>query len=73
MGVEVTGEQAAEPSTTVQHCVSTFVSGRPLDIFKETVGQFPGHVCGDKRKDTFDGKSEGHIMFAEQPNHRNKF
>ena len=48
MAVEL-GLQAAKPLTTVQDCVSTFVSVKPLDIFKETSGEFSSCGCGDKK------------------------
>ena len=32
------GEEASKPVTTVQDCVSTFLSVKPLDIVKETSG-----------------------------------
>ena len=38
-GGGVAGEKAEKPVTTVQDCVSTFVSMTSLDIFKETLGQ----------------------------------
>ena len=34
-------EKAAKPVTTVQNCVSTFVSVKLVDIFKEKSGKFP--------------------------------
>lgn len=33
-------EKAAKPVTTVQNCVSTFVSVKLVDIFKEMSGKF---------------------------------
>lgn len=41
MVVESQVRSAAEPVTTVQDCVSTFGSEKPLDISQETSGQFP--------------------------------
>ena len=35
-GGRVTGERAAGPVTTVQDCISTFLSEKQLDIFKRT-------------------------------------
>lgn len=49
-GGGVTGEQAAKPSTAVQLCVSIFVSGKPLDIFKETVGRFQAVFVVTKKR-----------------------
>ena len=39
--MELQAKKAAKPVTAVQDCVSTFSSMKPLDIFKETSGQFP--------------------------------
>lgn len=39
-GGAITGMKAAEPVTTVEHCVSTFVSMASLENFKVTLGQF---------------------------------
>lgn len=42
----VKGQRAAKQLTTVQDCVWTIVSVKPVDICKETQGQFPG-LCGN--------------------------
>lgn len=47
-GVGVSGAQAAKPVTTVHVCVSTFVSVKPLDIFKKTMGQLPAVAVARK-------------------------
>ena len=38
---EIIADKAAKPVTTDQDCVSTFVSAKPLDIFKEASEQKP--------------------------------
>lgn len=40
-GGDVRGDKAAKPVTAVRACVSAFLSMTPVDIFKETSGQFP--------------------------------
>lgn len=40
-GGGVTGNKASKWMTAVCICVSTLVNVTPLDIFKETLGQFP--------------------------------
>lgn len=39
-GVGVTGERVDKPTTAVWECCSTFVSVKPLDIFRETNNSF---------------------------------
>ena len=52
-GGGVTEENAAKPATTVWDFVSTFVSMKPLDIFKETSGQFPAVFAAPKKNNIF--------------------
>lgn len=40
-GGDVRGDKAAIPVTAVRACVSAFLSTTPMDIFKDTSGQFP--------------------------------
>ena len=55
-GVEnggVWGDKSAKPVTTVWARVSTFLNVKPLDVFKETSGQFPTVFVVTEKNDIF--------------------
>ena len=48
-GVGATAEKTVEPVAPFQDCTLTFVSVKPLNIFKETSGQFPAMVVASQK------------------------
>lgn len=46
----ITGDRVGKPVTAVQVCVTTFGSMTPLDILKDTLGQFPAVLVAPKNR-----------------------
>ena len=47
---DIFDEMAAKQETAVSDGILTFISVKPLDIFRQTVGTISSHVCGDRTK-----------------------
>ena len=70
----VTATKAAELATVVQHCISTVVTAKPLDISKEPLGTVPavfeyvmsGRVFGDQKH--LKPKYLNRLVYVPKPN-----